>query len=162
MANWAYGKVEIIGKFDNIRKFFEEELHHPDMETKDWVKISDNKIEVVLDYQDIVYVWFKHLRSHVSNCDMCVNDVHSRVIERPDNDDPISVHFTWCEAAWSWDDIKLAEISGMYNLEIIVHAEEPNMAFRQFIRVKNGKVLEFKEEDIPDDDESEEIYDQDS
>ena len=160
MANWAYGKVEIIGKFDNIRKFFEEELYHPDMKTEEWVRISDAKIEVVLDYQDIVYVWFKHLkRSHVSNCDMYVNDMHSRVIERFDNDDPISVHFTWCEAAWSWNDIKLAEISGMYNLEIIVHAEEPNMAFRQFIHVKDGKVLEFNEEDIPDDYESEEIYD---
>ncbi|MBP5594618.1 MAG: hypothetical protein J6Y02_04485 [Pseudobutyrivibrio sp.] len=160
MANWAYGKVEIIGKFNSIRKFFEEELYHPDMKTEEWVKISDDKIEVVLDYQDIVYVWFKHLkRSHVSNCDMYVNDIHSQVIERSDNDDPISVHFTWAEAAWSWDDIKLAKISGMYNLEIFVHAEEPNMAFRQFIHVKDGRVMEFSEEDISEDDESEEIYD---
>lgn len=160
MANWAYGKVELIGKFDNIREFFEEELYHPDMKTEEWVKISDDKIEVILNYYDQVYVWFRHLkRSHISNCDMHVNDVPSRIIEKPDNDDPVSVHFTWCEAAWSWDDIKLAEISEMYNLEIIVHAEEPNMAFRQFIHVKDGKVLEFNEEDISEDDESEEIYD---
>lgn len=160
MANWAYGKIKLIGKFDDIRKFFENELYHPDMKTEDWVKISDDRIEVILNYRDLTYVWFRHLkRSHISNCDMYVNDMHSRIIERPDNDGLVSVHFTWCEAAWSWDDIKLAEISGMYSLEIIVRAEEPNMTFRQFIHVKKGKTRKFHEEDIPENDESEEIYD---
>lgn len=163
MPNWAYGKVEVIARFDDIKKFFREELFHPELDQSEWVDISKDRIEVKFKTSlcpDNPVIWFKHLkRAHVQDCSMEVNGVPSKIIERNADNAPISVHFTWAEAAWSWDDNCLAWISLVTNSEIIVKAEEPNMAFRQYIHVKNGKVLEFKEEDIPDDDESEEIYD---
>lgn len=163
MPNWAYGKVEVIAKFDNLVKFFTEELYHPDLKQADWLDISDNQIKAKFDPvlgKDNPVLWFKNLkRSHVQDCDMEVNGFPSKTIDRNKDDDPISVHFTWAEAAWSWDDKKLAELSERTNSEIIVKAEEPNMGFRQFIHVKNGEVLEYREDDLPDDDESEEIYD---
>lgn len=146
MPNWLEGVVKFRGKYNNIKKFLEEELIEVDMDFTQDPPVSIISNSVTTDeYGDIQGIsvsntWFKTFRRAY------ISEMWSYSIYEDDGSKD-KIFCANVKSAWNLSIEEVLEVAKLYHIDIKGHMFESGMCFERDFEVdRNGNIL--KDEDI--------------
>lgn len=156
MPNWLEGVVKFRGKYNDIKKFLEEELIEVDMDftQNPGQSIISNNVTVD-EYGDVQGIsssntWFKTFdRAYIDTEWSCS-------IYETDDDDNDKFFCANVKSAWDLPIDEIVEVANLYHIDVKGYMFESGMCFERDFEVdRNGNII--KNLDIKHDD-----YDWDS
>lgn len=156
MPNWVEGIVKFRGKYNDLKKFLEEELIEVDMNyTQNPIQSIISNNVTVDEYGDVQGIsqsntWFKTFeRAYISK-------MWSYSIYETEDDDNDKFFCANVKSAWDLPIDEVIEVANLYHIDVKGYMFESGMCFERDFEVdRNGNVI--KNLDIKHDD-----YDWDS
>lgn len=152
MSNWLEGVVKFRGKYNDIKKFLEEELIEVDMDFTQDPPVSIISNNVTTDeYGDIQGIsvsntWFKTFRrAYIDEMWSC------SIYEDDDNSDSDKIFCANVKSAWDLTIDEVLEVANLYHIDVKGHMFECGMCFERDFEVdRNGSII--KDDTIKHDD----------
>lgn len=142
MPNWSEGILKVRGNYENVIKFFEENL--------ETVNFFGDKVESALTiekYDDSVgmtlektaYIKGTHRNFTESN--------YISIYHRKDNTACVPIHI---KGAWYIESEPYVKMSNDYKVDIKIESYERGMEFSQYILIEKGQLIEDKKIEYDD------------
>ena len=142
MPNWLEGVVKFRGKYNDLKKFLEEELIEVDMDfTQDPPQSIISNQVTADEYGDIQGIsvsntWFKTFeRAYIS-------EMWSYSIYEEDDDNSDKIFCANVKSAWNLSINEVLEVAKLYHIDIKGHMFECGMCFEQDFEVnRDGNII---------------------
>lgn len=137
MPNWSEGTLKVRGKYENVVKFFKENLQIVNIlgeDIENGLTIKDYRDSVELILENTGYI--KGTRRNFTE-----NDYFS-IYEREDGTACVAIHV---KGAWGIESEPYVKLSKDYEVDIKIEAFERGMEFSQYILIEKGNLIEDKE-----------------
>ena len=142
MPNWSEGVLKVRGKYENVIKFFKENLH-----TVDFFGMDVESALTIEYYDDSVGMSLKktaHIKGTHRNF---TESDYISICRREDNTACVAIHI---KGAWAIDSKPYVEMSNNYDVDIKIESFERGMEFSQYILIEKGQLIEDKQIEYDD------------
>lgn len=124
MPNWSEGILKVRGNYENVIKFFKENL--------ETIEEYDDSVEMTL--KKTAYIKGTHRNFTESD--------YISIYRRKDNTACVPIHI---KGAWYIDPDPYVKMSKDYDVDIKIESFERGMEFSQYILIEKGQLIENKE-----------------
>lgn len=137
MPNWSEGILKVRGNYENVVKFFKENL-----QTVDLFGTNVESALIIDDYDDSVEInlkktaYIKGTRRNFTESD------YIYIYRRKDNTACVPIHI---KGAWCIESNPYTKMSKDYDVDIKIESFERGMEFSQYILIEKGQLIENKE-----------------
>lgn len=142
MPNWSEGVLKVRGNYENVLKFFEENV-----ETVDFFGNRDESALAIEKFDDGMTMTLKKT-GYIKGTHRNFTESDYICIFRKDDDTAcVPIHI---KGAWSIDSEPFVKMSEDYAVDIKIESYERGMEFSQYILIEKGQLI--KDENIEYDD----------
>lgn len=137
MPNWCEGTLKVRGEYNNVVKFFRENLKIVNF----FGNFVDNGLTIE-NYSDSVELELKNTGYIKGTHRNFTESDYISIYQRKDNTACVAIHI---KGAWAIDFEPYVEMSKGYGVDIKIQTFERGMEFSQYILIEKGQLIENKE-----------------
>ena len=137
MSNWSEGILKVRGDYENVVKFFKENL-----QTVDFFGANVESALIIDDYDDSVLISLKKSAYIKGTHRNFTESNYISIYRREDNTACVPIHI---KGAWCIESNPYIKMSKDYDVDIKIESFERGMEFSQYILIEKGQLIENKE-----------------
>lgn len=135
MPNWSKGVLKVRGNYDDVVKFFIENLQHVTF----FGETEDVPPFIVDEYDDNVEIELNRTAYIKGTCRNFTESDYICIYRRKDGTACVPIHI---KGAWYIESEPYVKMSKDYNVDIKIESFERGMEFSQYILIEKGQLIQ--------------------